>query len=514
MSTATKVVFNTLVLYAKILLTMAISLITVPMVLHALGQSDYGLYSLVGGIIAMLAFLNNSMSVATQRFMSVAMGKGNLELINQVFNVNIKLHFFIGLIVVVLLELIGLLSFDRLNIEPESVVRAKIIFQFLIITTFVNIICVPLNGVINAREDMVVFSIIGVIDSLLALGVAAMLSHVSCDKLLFYGLGMMFLPIITLILTFLFVRKAYPEYKIDLKKRPDKGLFKETFGFAGWNLLGAIALMCRNQGTAVIINLFLGTIANASYGIANQINGALNQFSSTFQKAINPQLMKSEGMNDRQRMHKIAFTSSKFGVLALSLVAIPVILEMPEILRLWLRRDIPPFTIQLSQLILLLSIVTQFSMGLMSEIQATGHIRNYQIVMSLIILLCLPASYMLLKWEYPIYYVTGAFVLLEMVALAVRIYMAHRITGMVIGDYFKQVVYPTLIIIGVSFIASLLPHFLMRQSFVRVFVTGLIFAMSFLLLFWCVALDKEQKESICTFINKKKQRFSNGKNKE
>lgn len=502
MKTATKVVFNTVVLYAKILLTMAISLITVPMVLHALGSSDYGLYSLVGGIIAMLAFLNNSMSVATQRFMSVAMGEGDVEKINKVFNVNIKLHLLLGILVVIGLEIIGLFAFDRLNIEPESVGRAKIIFQFLIVTTFAHIICVPLNGVINAREDMVVFSIIGVIDSLLALGVALLLSHISGDRLLFYGFGMMFIPLVTLLLTYIFVRKAYPEYKIDLKRYSEKGLFKETFGFAGWNLLGAVAFMCRNQGTAVIINLFLGTIANAAYGIANHINGALGQFTTTFQKAINPQLMKSEGMRNRQRMHKISFISSKFGVLALSLFAIPLILEMPEVLDLWLRREIPPYTVRLTQFTLLLSIVYQYSSGLMSSIQATGRIRNYQIVMSLIILLNLPVAYYLLKSEYPIYYVTAAFVVLETVSLIVRIFMAHSITGMEIKDYISQVIYPTIMIIGISSAGAFAIHCLMPKSFLRLILVCLVYGVLYMIVFWTKALDDSQRKSILEAVQK------------
>ena len=503
MRVATKVIFNTIVLYARILISMAISLITVPLVLHSLGQSDYGLYSLVGGIIAMLAFLNNSMSVATQRFMSVAMGQGDTEKINRVFNVNIKLHLILGIIIVTGLELLGLFLFDKLNIEPNSVWRARIIFQFLIVSTFANIICVPLNGVINAREDMLVFSIIGVIDSLITLGVALSLPHISGDRLIVYGLGMMLLPLVTLSLTFIFVKKAYPEYNISLKKYSDRGLFKETFSFAGWNLFGAVAMMCRNQGTAVIINFFLGTIANAAYGIANHINGALSQFTSTFQKAINPQLMKSEGMGNRQRMHKISFVSSKFGVLALSLFSIPLILEMPEVLHIWLRHDIPPFTIQLSQFILILSIVTQYSSGLMSSIQASGRIRNYQIMMSIIILFNLPIAYILLRLDYPIYYVTAAFVVLEAICLVVRIYMAHLITDMSISEYFKQVLYPSLIIIGLSLCASLFPYYFMNQSWVRVIITSFVYASVFLSLTWYIALDKSQRDSIRIFIHRK-----------
>lgn len=508
MRTATKVAFNTIVLYVKILLTMAISLITVPMVLHALGQSDYGLYNLIGGIIAMLAFLNNSMSVATQRYMSVAMGQGDLERINRVFNVNIKLHIVLGLIVVFGLELLGLFIFNKLNIEADSIWRARIIYQFLIVTTFIHILTVPFNGVINAREDMVVFSIIGVIDSILVLVVAASLSRLSGDKLLFYGFGMMIVPFVSFVLTFVFVRRAYPEYRIDFKQYSDKSLYKETVGFAGWNLFGAVALMGRNQGTAIIINLFLGTIANAAYGIANQINGAMGQFTSTFQKAINPQLMKSEGMNNRQRMHRISFISSKIGVLAISFFAIPLILEMPEVLLLWLKQDIPPYSIQLSQLILILSIITQYSSGLMSSIQATGRIRDYQIVMSLIILFSLPVSYFILKSGHPIYFVIAGFVVLEVISLIVRLLFSKRITDLVVSDYLKQVLYPTTVIITISTLVGLLPHLLMEQSILRLVITGIAYAFTFVLVFWFLGLDKQQRLSIQSYLSKRINRIN------
>lgn len=507
MQVKTKVVFNTVVLYARVLISLVISLISVPLVLHALGQSDYGLYNLVAGIVTMLGFLNNSMSVSTQRFMSVAMGEGNVDKINKVFNVNILLHLLLGIIVVVGLEIAGLFVFDKLNIEPESVERAKIVFQFLIVTTFSHIICVPFNGVINAREDMLVFSIIGVIDSLLMLGVAASLSHVPGDKLLFYGFGMMFVPLITLLLTCLFVRKAYPEYRIDLKGKKDKVLFRDVFSFAGWNLFGAVAMMARNQGTAVIINLFLGTIANAAYGIANHINGACSHFTSTFQKAINPQLMKSEGIGDRKRLCRISFISSKFGVLAICLVAVPLIIEMPYVLHIWLRREIPPFTIRLSQFILLFSIVTQYSSGLMSAIQATGKIRNYQIIISLIILLNMPVSYIVLKLGYPIYYCTAAFVVLEVFSLIVRIFMANKLTGMSINDYIRHVIYPTFLIVGISTGFSLIPHYWIGSNMSRFIITVFVYELFYIVLTWFIALDKADREAIIAKIKGGVHRF-------
>ena len=312
MQTKKKIVFNTIILYLKIIVSMAISLVSIPLVLKALGASDYGLYNLVAGVITMLAFLNNSMTVSSQRYMSVAMGEQNEHKINIVYNTSFVLHLLLGAIVVIALEFIGVFALDSLNIEPSRLSVAQIIYQFLVFSTFAKILSVPFDAIINAYEDMLAFSVIEIIDSILMLLFALSLPFAPIDKLIYYGGCVSLIGILTLFMKYGWCRNTYKNnhikpfyYKYELK-------IKEMLGFTSWNLFGSIALMGRNQGVAIIINLFLGTIANAAYGIANQINGALSNFSSTFQRAINPQLMKSEGMNNRERLLRISFISSKF----------------------------------------------------------------------------------------------------------------------------------------------------------------------------------------------------------
>ena len=506
MRTAAKVVFNTVVLYAKIIVSMAISLVSVPLILKALGASDYGLYNLIAGVVAMLSFLNNSLAVSSQRYMSVAMGTNDTTRVNDVFNASFKIHLILGVVLVFLLEL-GSFFIDKLNIEPDRIATALIIYQSLIISSFFKIINVPFNAITNAHEDMLAFSLIDVADSLLMLGLAYSLHFLPFDKLVFYGYGVTLISVCYFLMFYLWTRHAYKAFRISFKKTNDRTLIKEMFGFSGWNVLGGVAVVGRNQGVAIIINIFLGTIANAAYGVANHINGALLHFTATFQKAINPQLMKSEGMNDRNRMHRISFISSKFSVLALCFFTIPLIIEMREVLHLWLRDNIPPFTIELSQFILLFSIVYQYSSGIMSSIQASGIIRNYQIIMSIIILLNIPVCYILLKYGYPIYYVTAAYVIIELISLVVRIFLAHRITGMVVSDYIYAVVKPTLIIIIISTIACLVPHYLLEEGFTRLIVTCFVYGLFYFALVWRFAFDSHQRlmisKSIRTFLNKK-----------
>ena len=500
METSIRVIFNTIVLYIKVILSLVIALVSVPLVLRALGASDYGLYNLVAGVIAMLAFLNNSMTVSSQRFMSVAMGVNNEDKINIIYNTSFLLHLFLGVVVVLVFEIIGSFAIEKLNIPIERIWCANVIFQFLLLSTFVKILSVPFDALINAKEDLLAFSIIELIDSILMLVVAISIPFVSGDRLIFYALSVTLISFLSFFMKYAWCKKAYKNYSIELLKYRGKFYIKEMLGFTGWTLFGGLAVIARNQGVAVIINIFLGTIANAAYGIANQINGAIGNFSSTFQKAINPQLMKSEGMNDRSRLVRISYISSKFSVLALAFFSVPLILEMDEVLFLWLKDDIPPFTMRLAQCIIVFSIIYQYSVGIMSAIQATGKIRNYQIVMGTILLMNVPAAYLILKLGYPVYYTTLVFVALEVVSLLARLLMATKLAGMNIKTFFNEVIVPTLVIIFIPTLVVLIPYFSINQSILRLVLVSSIYGILYVVLMYRFAFDQNQKELIISRI--------------
>ena len=499
MKTKIRVIVNTSVLYVKILVSLAISLVSVPLVLKALGASDYGLYNLVAGVVAMLNFLSNSLTVSSQRYMSVAMGTNDERIINIVYNTSFWLHLLLGLSIVILLE-VGPFFLGKLNIDPERLGVAEIIFQFLILSTFIKIIAVPFDAIINAHEDMVVFAIIELIDSILMLAIAVSLKYISFDKLVYYGVGVCLISVLSYVMKSIWCHYKYSRFRINLKKYWNDLLTKEMSGFAGWNLFGGLAVIGRNQGVAIIINLFFGTVANAAYGIAHQINGALSHFSHTFQKAINPQLMKSEGMNNRNRLLRISYISSKFSVLALGLFAVPLMVEISDVLNVWLKDDIPPYSGELSVFILLFTIIYQYSMGIMSAIQATGNIRNYQITMGCIILLNVPLAYTLLKIGLPVYSVTIGYVAIELISLVVRIFMAKKLVSMPPADFWSNVLKPTLLILLPSLALCLIPHFIMTRLWPRLIVTSMVYAMAFFPLLWVFAFDKHQREQILNMI--------------
>ena len=483
---------------------MLISLISVPLILRALGESDYGVYNLVAGVVSMLAFLNSSMSISTQRFLSVAIGEKNVSRLNEIYNASIILHLAIGLIVVVGFEICGLFLFDSfLNIEPDRIRPAKIIYQFLVISTFFTILSVPYGAILNAKENMLAFSIIGILEALLKLLLAVYLGFCRFDRLITYGLGMAFLAISITLINRVFVKHKYREFSFRPLLYLKKQTFLEMLGFAGWNTLGSVAMIGRNQGIAIILNLFYGTVVNAAYGIANQINSVLNYFSTTFQRALNPQLMQSEGMKDRDRLIRISLISSKFSVLVLSFFAIPLIIEMPYVLELWLNK-VPTYTLRLSQLILVLSIVFQYSMGLMSSIQAVGKIRNYFLIISFLILLNLPVSFVLLKNGFPPYSCIISFICIELISFMVRLYMATRLTGLQAKDFLSQVIAPTILVFVTSLVPALSIHFLLKESFVRLAFVCVAYAIVFVFTTWRFAINESQRQYVMSNLIKVK----------
>lgn len=496
MQAGKRVMLNTVILYANLLVTMAISLYSVRLVLHALGASDYGLYALVSGVIAMLAFLNASMTVATQRFMSVFMGSGDKSKVQDAYRVSILLHVIIAGLVVLLFEGAGLFLFDGfLNIPPERIHVAKVIYQFLVVSMLFTILSVPFEAMINANEHFLAYSLLSIFYSLLKLALALLLMVVNYDKLVFYAAGITVIAVLDVVSKVIYNRYKYPDISVRFRSSIDWKLFKDMFSFAGYNTLSSFAIITRNQGIAVVLNLFFGTVINAAYGIANQINGVLSGFSSTLQKSINPQLMKSEGAQNRDRMLNISFVSSKFSVLVLGYFAIPLIVEMPYVLNLWLK-DYPEGTIWLSRLILILSLFYQFSVGLMSAIQSVGKIKRYTMVMCMVLLLNIPVACLLLWMGLPAYSVVIGMIFIELVALFVRLKFAARLTGLDIASYMKQVIVPTCVTMAFSLFFSMIVSAMLPTSFVRLVFTSLLSVVVSLIGTWVMVLNKTEKNLI------------------
>lgn len=500
MNNTNRVITNSIFLYLRIIITTLISLSTVPIVMHALGNRDYGLYMLIGGTITLLSFLKSSMTVSTQRFLSVAVGKNSLTQINKIYNNSIIIHYIFGICVALVLEAAYPFLFNGfLKIDLDRLDSAKLIYHFLVISVFFDITSVPYIGVINAKENMLIFSLAGILEGLLKLLLAISLTSFFIDKLIVYGAGLLIITFIIRCFYFIYVKIAYKELNMDLHKYMDKSTLLQIIGFTGWNTMGALALVGRNEGIAVILNRFFDLIENAAYGVANQINGVMGYVSQTFQKSTNPQLMKSYGMNDLKRLVRLSYISSKFSTLLFAFFSIPLIIEMEYILKIWLKTPAPS-TVIMSQLILILSLIYQFSMGLMSAIQATGNIRNYQITISLLILLNVPITYLLFKIGLPAYSCGYCFISIELISLTYRIFMAKKIAGISLKDFVKDVLLPTLLCIICTTSFALWIHFAIDESLFRLISVIFLSMIVFSVCLWTFGLKGSEKDILLNFV--------------
>lgn len=484
---------NTGILYVKMFLTVFISLYVTRLVLNALGSEDFGVFNVVGGIIGMLSFLNGAMTTSTQRFMSHSAGKNDLTLQKQIFNNSIILHFIIGIAAVILFEVAGPLFFKYLLKLPESSVHAaKMIYQFMIVSTFFTIISVPYDAVINARENMLLYAILGIIETLLKLVIAVAVVYTASDKLILYGLLMASLSVVMLIVRQIYCHRKYPECHFNPKEYYHRGSIREQGGFASWSLLGSATSMISWYGVGVLLNNFFGTIVNAAQGVAGQINGQISAFANTMSKALNPQLMKSEGACDRERMHRLAFLGSKAALILFSVFAIPLFIEATYIMKIWLK-NVPEYAIIFLKLVLIRTAIEQTGYSFFSCIQAVGKIKKYQIATSIVFTITLPLSYMLFRLGCPPYAIYIVLILSAIAINTIIIYMANRYAEISLTDYLKNIVARMSATILIVAICGSLPLLFMNEGIIRLILVCVICSASYLFALYFVSLSEYEK---------------------
>lgn len=443
---------NTLLLYVRMLFMMGVSLYTSRVVLNTLGVEDYGIYNVVGGVVAMFGFINGAMSSATQRYLTFELGRGNLSRLHDVFCTSIIIHGIITLLVIFLAETIGLWFFYHKMIIPEDRIEAAMwTYQFSIMATAVMIMSVPYNATIIAHERMSAFAHISVLEVILKLAIAYLLRISNIDKLILYAALIFIVQLGIRMVYSLYCNHHFLETKFHWFW--DKKLFREMLGFAGWNLWGNCAGAAFTQGLNILLNIFFGPVVNAARGIAVQVQAAISQFSINFQAALNPQITKSYAVQDFNYMHSLIFRGSKFTFFLLLLLSLPVMMETDTILRLWLG-TVPDYTVVFIRLMICITIIDSVANPLMASAAATGKVKLYQGVVGGILLSILPLSYMALKLGGSPATVFIIHLCVGLIAFVVRLYIVRPMIQMAWSDYGMRVVVPCM---SVALIASVFP---------------------------------------------------------
>lgn len=506
-STANRVIKNTGFLYAKMGITMFVSLYTTRLILNSLGASDFGIFNIVGGAIAMLGFLNAAMASATQRFMSYSEGEGDKEKQKSIFNVSFILHLGISLIVGIVLLIAGYFFFNGiLNIPQDRIFAAKVVYGSLIVSTMFTVMTVPYDAAMNAHENMKYYAIVGVFESFLKLAVAFACVYTVYDKLIVYGILMACIPLITLTIMRVYCHRHYEECVISPRVYWQKGLMREMTSFAGWNFFSSSVTMISAYGQGIILNSFFGTVLNAAQGIALQINGQLQVLSSNMLKAVNPILGKSVGAHNTDLLIKSTMLGAKYAVALYSLVAIPLFIETPYILDLWLH-NVPEWTVIFVRFQLLRSFIEFQFATLPSSISATGKIRKYSFYSSLSNFLQLPVIYILFKLGYPPYFMyVSAIIFGDLLVYGIAMYFARKNYSLPIIVYIKTVLFPIYFaLLATLVVLNALLSFMNISNLIGlivfILISFVVYSLSFFL--FCSKDEKNQIVSLVKIVKNK-----------
>lgn len=430
---------NTLFLYFRMFITTLVGLYTSRVVLNTLGVSDYGIYNVVGGIITMASFLNSAMVAASQRFLSYELGRDDRDRLSRVFCTSVNIHASICLIAFVVAETLGLWFVNaKLNIPADRMVAANWVYQASIVSFMVNVMSVPYNSAIVAHERMSAFAYISILDVTLKLLIVYLLLVLPFDKLIAYSILMVFVVTVIRMCYTIYCKRHFTEcsYRFIM----DVPLFKEMFSFAGWSVIGNMGFTLKDQLSNIILNFFFGPVVNAARGIGMQVTAHVNTFAHSFTMALNPQITKQYAAGNLEASRTLVYAGSRYTFYLMMLIAIPVIINIDAVLRLWLG-IVPEYTSQFVILSILTSLIYAMSECVTKAIQATGRIKWFQIGISVIMLSELPIAWALMEMGYPPYAVMWPTLFTYSLAVFFRFWLIHNyVSGYRFQEYLSRVI--------------------------------------------------------------------------
>ena len=491
---------NTVFLYIRMLLIMAVTLYTSRVVLSVLGVEDYGIYNIVGGVVVLFSFINNSLSSATQRFLNFELGRGDTKKLKQVFSMSLTTHICVAFIVVVLAETIGLWFLNtQMNIPPGRVAAANWVYQFSILTVCIQFVQVPYHASVVAYEKMSFFAYIAIAEVCLKLLIVFFLVYVGIDKLRLYSV----LTFCVTVIIFL-CYKRFCNRKFEISRYRyfgDKGMFSKLLSFSGWMLCGAAAGVGATQGVNILLNIFHGVAVNAAMGISNQVNAAVNQFVSNFQTAFMPQVVKLYAAGDIPQLRVLTNRASRFSFLLLFALACPLMLNIDFVLHLWLK-EVPPHATAFCVLVLIYSLIESMSKPIGFVLHATGRVKLYNIAMSIALFMNIVFSFIFLRWGFPPEIVSVVSILVCVVCLAIRLLLARSYHTLRIRDYVYNVLFRSL---GIVCLVLPLPLYIstLYSQWIAFFATSLVFVLLFALVTYFIGFTSSERAKIIIAIKSK-----------
>lgn len=485
---------NTLFLYARMGIMMVTSLFTSRVVLHVLGVEDFGIYNLIGGIVVLFSFLNASLLTGVQRFLNYYLGKNDMMMAQRVFSMSVNIYLILVAVILILAETLGLWFMEtQLSIPAARLQAARYVYQFVVITFLIGMVRIPYNASIIAYERMEFYAYVSMIEVVIKLAVVYLLYITSFDKLILYAFLYTLIPFFVTIVYYIYCKK-----NIEITHYTrfwDKGIFWNLFSFSGWSLFGSVANLSVQQGINFLINIFYGVAVNAAAGIANQVVGTVYQFVSNFQTAFNPQIVKTYAAGQYENFQLLICRASKFSYFLILFIVLPLLLVMDSALSLWLV-DVPEYTSIFCRLILLFFVIDAVNAPLWMSVQATGDIRNYQILMSVLILLNIPFSYILLKWGFPVYYVWIVRIIFNIVTFIARCWYMRVKMYFPIKQFINKVMCPVVLVTMAALPLPLLAYYSITGIYANFIITIFISLVSVAIATYTLGLTNHEREFV------------------
>lgn len=470
---------------------MGIALYTSRVVLNTLGVEDYGIYNVVGGLVSMFGLLNGSMSSATQRYITFELGKGDSGNLNKIFCLSLQIHALIAVITTLLIESVGLwFLYYKMTIPPERMTAAFWVLQTSALTFAFSIMSVPYNADIIAHERMSAFAYISIIEAVLKLAIVFLLVVFPFDKLIIYSVLLAVVQLLIQICYMMYCNKHFAESHYH--HVTDKKLFREMTSFAGWNLFGGLSSISFNQGLSMLLNVFFGPIVNAARAVATQVQSAIQVFITNFQMALNPQIVKTYAQSDFEAMHTLMYRSSRFSFFLMYLLSLPVLLEAPFILKLWLK-TVPDNTVVFLRIIICTTLIYTIANPILAANNATGNVRTYYIVCGSLMISILPISYIILRLGCPAYSVFIVHFCIEAITQIARLFMVRNRLHLSIRKYLQKVYIPITWVVLLSCILPIWLHASIDCNLPRFFTVCIVSVLSVAFVAFFIGLSKSER---------------------
>lgn len=503
MSDNTRIAKNTMMLYIRMLIGMIVSIYTSRIILQNLGIEDYGLYTVVAGVVVMFSFLNSALNSSSQRYLTIAIGKGDISESNKVFNIIRVIHFLLGLLIVAVCEIIGLWFINyKMTIPEGREFAVHCVFHISLICTFISVISIPYNALIIAKERMSAFTFISIAEIFCNLFAAYIISIISFDRLITYATIITINQLIVRFLYTVYCRKNFSESYFKLVKY--EPLYKEIIIFASWGLLGHFSCVINSSIQNMMLNVFFTPAVNAARGIALQVSNAVNKFDYNFQLSVTPQITKSCALGNKERMFSLVYNSSRFSIYLVWILTLPILVCMEDILNIWLI-EVPDCTAIFLRFILIDNLVNCLSNPLNMAIRANGIIKYPEIVGGITLITNLPFSFISLYCGCQPWIVFFIMLIIDFIMQGWRVYFSNKYLNMSILSYSRKVIFKPIIVLLLSSVVPFMTYFYYssQDRLLNLLIFGTVSLLSVILFVYILGISSNEKKYLFNIVKKK-----------